>query len=965
MNNVKHIAIKELLGFFSSLTAFIFFGIFLAITLFIFFWVDTFFARNIADVRPMFEWMPVLFIFLVPALTMRMWSEERRSGTVELLLTAPVSNVELVFAKFLACMGLILIVLILTLPIPITVALFAGQLDWGPVVGGYVAALFLAASYTAIGLNISARTDNQIVSLLLSVLVCGFFFLIGSNGLTSLFGGNIAELLKLLGSGSRFQSITRGVIDFRDLYYYLSIAGVFLSLNVLQLEKLRWAGNRFNARHKIWITIAALCIANFIAGNFWLQQITWARADLTQGKNYSISQATRKYLASLKEPLLLRGYFSKKTHPLLQALVPRLRDLLKEYAIAGKGKVRVEFIDPLENPELEKEAVNKYGIKSGVFQTASKYQSALTNSYFDILIKYGDQFEKLSWKDLIEVKARSERDINVDLRNPEYDITSAIKKVLYGYQGADNLFLGIEKPVTFTAYISADPLLPEPFVKLKGILDSTLNKLKGESNGKLTVSFVDPDSDNGKLAKKLETDYGLQPKPYGLFNAKPIWFSMMLKSGDKAIEVNLPPEITNAALENNIKAGLRRFSVGLLKTIGLYTPPKGGRPTYAGQEPFRTLYENLADSYNVEPAALNSGVVPPDVDMLIVIAPDSLNDKQVFAVDQFLMKGGTVLLATAPFETNITDSMMCKEGKTGLETWLNKYGLTIEDKMVLDPQNFPLPIPTRRMIGGLPLEQMQLAPYPYFLDVRPNANENEITAGLTQIIMPWVSPIDIDPDKNKQRHIVELLKSSPESWPSSAQSIEPDYNAQQPLGFPVGKDKGRKVLAVIAEGRFESYFKGRKSPLDNPDVHSGTATNTTTNESKDQPLTVSTIETSPESARIILFSSNLFVSDQLLWMASQSLGSHYVQPVELIHNATDWSLEDRDLLSIRGRGQFARTLRPMSPGFQLFFEYLNYALAIIGLLLVWLIRKRYLQRTKLRFDKLLQSIPKAREEVRS
>lgn len=966
MNNIKHIAVKELLGFFSSLTAFIFFGVFLAITLFIFFWVDTYFARNIADVRPMFEWMPLLLIFLVPALTMRMWSEERRSGTVELLLTAPVSNVELVLGKFLACMGIIVIVLGLTLPLPITVALLAGQLDWGPVVGGYLAALFLAAAYTAIGLNISARTDNQIVSLLLSVMVCAFFFLIGSDGLTSLFNSNIGDLLKLLGSGSRFQSITRGVIDFRDLYYYLSVAGVFITMNVLELEKLRWAGNRSNLDHKRWLAITALCIANLVAGNFWLQQITWARVDLTQGQNYSISPATRKYLAMLKEPLLIRGYFSKKTHPLLQALVPRMRDLLKEYAIAGNGKVHVEFVDPLENQELEKEAVEKYGIKPGVFQTASKYQAALTNSYFDILVKYGDQFEKLNWKDLIEVKARSERDINVDLRNPEYDVTSAIKKVLYSYQNSDNLFLGIEKPVIFIGYLSADDRLPEPVLKLKTMLTSALDKLKKESAGKLTVEFQNPDADNGALAKKLTADYGLHTKAFGLFNAQPFWFSMMLKSGDKSIEVPLPEQISSAVLEGNLRAGLKRFSVGLLKTIGLYTPPRAGHPTFPGQEPFRALYEHLANSYNVEMAALNSGTVPPNIDMLVLVAPDSLDDKQVFAVDQFLMRGGTVLLATAPFEVDINNSLNCKEGKTGLENWLNNYGINIPESMVLDSQNFPLPIPTRRVIGGIPVEETQLAPYPYFVDVRPNINSsgNAITAGLSQIVMPWVSPINIDKERSKTLRITELLKSSPESWTSELKAIEPQYSPQQPMGFPAGKDKGSKLLAIVAEGHFQSYFKGKVSPVKTNETPTNPNSKTKPGE-KDEAVSLGALDESADSARIIVLASNSFVSDQLLWMASQSLGSRYEQPVQLIQNAADWSLEDRDLLSIRGRGQFAHTLRPMTEGFELFFEYLNYALAILGLVLVWFVRKRILRRRAKRFEQLILAFKKPLEEVRS
>ena len=147
----------------------LFLAAFLGVTLFIFFWVATFFERNLADVRPLFQWMPVLLIFLVAALTMRAWAEERRGGTLELLLTSPTAPSELVLGKFLGAMVLVLIALALTLPLPITVALI-GPLDWGPVIGGYVAAVFLAASYVAIGLWVSCRTDNQIVSLILTVV---------------------------------------------------------------------------------------------------------------------------------------------------------------------------------------------------------------------------------------------------------------------------------------------------------------------------------------------------------------------------------------------------------------------------------------------------------------------------------------------------------------------------------------------------------------------------------------------------------------------------------------------------------------------------------------------------------------------------------------------------------------------------------------------------------------------------
>jgi ABC-2 type transport system permease protein len=131
---ILRVARKEFRGFFASPAAFLFLGAFLGVTLFVFFWVDAFFARNIADVRPLFQWMPVLLIFLVAALTMRAWSEERRSGTLESLLTAPVRPLTLVLGKFSAALALVALALVLTLPLPITVA-FLGPRDWGPVVG--------------------------------------------------------------------------------------------------------------------------------------------------------------------------------------------------------------------------------------------------------------------------------------------------------------------------------------------------------------------------------------------------------------------------------------------------------------------------------------------------------------------------------------------------------------------------------------------------------------------------------------------------------------------------------------------------------------------------------------------------------------------------------------------------------------------------------------------------------------
>src|SRR5579863_5359350 len=326
MKQILAITRKELDGYFGSPMALIFVAIFLVAALFSFFWISGFFARGLADVRPLFEWMPLLLILLISTLTMRQWSEEQQTGTLEVLLTLPIKLTQLVIGKFLAVLVLVCVALVLTLSLPITVGLL-GNLDLGPVIGGYLAAVLMACAYIAIGLFVSSRTDNPIISLLLTAIVCGLFYLIGSPLITGLTSVNIAEFLSALGTGSRFSSIERGVIDLRDLIYYIALTFIFLSLNVLSLDSKRWGKGaqtrnyRFNRR-----MMAVLIVVNLIAVNFVIGNVT-VRADLTQNGEFTLSQATLDLLGNLQEPLLIRGYFSQQTHPLLAPLIPYIEDL--------------------------------------------------------------------------------------------------------------------------------------------------------------------------------------------------------------------------------------------------------------------------------------------------------------------------------------------------------------------------------------------------------------------------------------------------------------------------------------------------------------------------------------------------------------------------------------------------------------------------------------------------------------
>ncbi|WP_446008376.1 Gldg family protein [Candidatus Electrothrix sp.] len=950
MSTLLRIARKEFSAFFSSPVAFIFLGTFLAISLFIFFWVETFFSRNITEIRALFEWMPILLIFLVAAITMRMWAEEHRAGTLEFLLTSPVRPITLVLGKFLACLALIGLALLMTLPLAVTVS-FLGPLDWGPVLGGYLASLFLAAAYISIGLFVSVKSENQIVSLITTSLICGLLYLIGSDTLSAFLGNQGAEILQLLGTGSRFDSITRGVIDLRDLYYYVGIMGVFLCLNIYGLEKIRWAGNPVNSNHRAWQIACGLLIANFLVANFWLAPMGELRSDMTEGDIYSISDATKSYLGQIQEPLLIRGYFSAQTHPLLAPLVPRLRDLLEEYAIAGKDKVRVEFIDPADNPELEQEAGQKYGIRPVPFQTSSKYQASVTNSYFDILIRYGDQYETLGFRDLIEIKSQNEQDLDVELRNPEYDITRAIKKVLYSYQAGGDLFSSIQKPVELTAYFSADERLPEELVQLKAALLELTQELETESNDRFTAHIVDPEADGGAVADQISQEYGFRPMAASLFDQNTFWFYMMLHSGDQHIEVPLPEDFEKESLKRSINAGLKRFATGFTKNIALSVPestppmPQYGIPGGGGPK-FTALRELLSQEHTVIDADLSKGQVSGEADILMVAAPQELDEKELFAVDQFLMQGGTVILAASPYAIDMQRQLSMSEKKTGLKDWLEHNGVVIEQQTVLDPQNTPFPVPVQRNLGGFTIQETQLVNYPYFVDIRADGmNEDSgITSGLQQITMNWPSPITIDPEKNKDRKVIRLLESSEESWLSSSTNIQPDFQTYEELGFAVEGEQEQHLLAAVIEGGFTSYFTGKPSPLLQKEEQTEEETppmpGQPEEEEKEEQVIARQLDKSPDTARIILFASNSFLSDTVLSISSSVNRTSYLGPIQLIANTVDWSLEDRGLLSIRGRSHFSRPFDPISKNEQLFWEYLNYAFVLLGLAIIWLIRLR-------------------------
>ncbi len=242
MSNLPVVLKRELASYFATPVAYVFIVIYLLMSASFTFYLGGFYEREIADLEPFFRFHPWLYLFLVPAIGMRLWAEERKSGTVELLLTLPVTASEAVLGKFLAAWLFVGLALLLTFPIWITVNVL-GEPDNGVILAAYLGSWLMAGGFLAISACLSAATRNQVVAFILAVVVCFAFLLSGLPLVLDLFRGwlpqAMVDAIANLSFLQHYNSISRGVLDLRDLIYFALVIGFWLLANriVLELKK--------------------------------------------------------------------------------------------------------------------------------------------------------------------------------------------------------------------------------------------------------------------------------------------------------------------------------------------------------------------------------------------------------------------------------------------------------------------------------------------------------------------------------------------------------------------------------------------------------------------------------------------------------------------------------------------------------------------------------------------------------
>ncbi len=242
MDGIKAVFYKELLGYFATPLAYIFISLFLFASGIFTFYLGNFYERGIADLASFFIWLPWLFLFFIPAISMRLWAEEKKTGTIEILLSLPIQIWQMVLGKFLAAWSFAIIALLLTFPLWITVN-YLGNPDNGVIFASYIGGIFLAGSYLAIGSCISTLTNNQVIAFVLTITVCFLFNLTGfpvvMNFFTSIFPQFLLDVIVGFSFLSHFQDITLGILNIKSLIYFTFFIILWLGINslILTLKK--------------------------------------------------------------------------------------------------------------------------------------------------------------------------------------------------------------------------------------------------------------------------------------------------------------------------------------------------------------------------------------------------------------------------------------------------------------------------------------------------------------------------------------------------------------------------------------------------------------------------------------------------------------------------------------------------------------------------------------------------------
>lgn len=476
---------KELANFFSSLIGYLTIIVFLVLSglmLWVFRSSFNILDYGYAGMDGLFLIAPFLYLFLIPAITMRMLAEEKKNGTIEFLLTKPLTDMTIIWAKFLAGCTLVFFSILPTLVCYFSVVALGdpvGNIDSGSVFGSYIGLLLLGAAFVSIGLFASAVTNNQIVAFIVAAVLSAFCYL-GFESLYYMdFLGNADLFVKSLGMRHHYDSMSRGVVDTRDVIYFASVIALFVMLTRLILQSRKWHGwsKKKNLRRSHWIEFAAglfiIIFANIIG------RYIFTRADLTSERRYTLAKSTKAMLKEIDEPVLFRVYLEGEFPADFKRLQNETKEMLNQFRAYNKN-VQYEFVDPNNFDDPKEQQVFYQKLAQKGIQPAQVQVGSGNSVTQQILIPAADVIYKGQETSiqLLQNQKYVAEDvlINNSIQNLEYVLGNAIRGLSRGHKPHIGFTLGHGEIDRGNIY-DIQMALGEYYTMENVVLDSNINAL--------------------------------------------------------------------------------------------------------------------------------------------------------------------------------------------------------------------------------------------------------------------------------------------------------------------------------------------------------------------------------------------------------------------------------------------------------------------------------------------------------
>ncbi|MAB87881.1 MAG: hypothetical protein CMJ90_00280 [Planctomycetes bacterium] len=712
--------------------------------------------------------------------------------------------------------------------------------------------------------------------------------------------------------------------------------------------------NSFSILLGVGLLLVNVVLFNVLLGRSGIR----VRADLTEGNAYTVNEVTRDFLQRLDRPAEIIFYHSSPASmpAMIRPIVDPLKDAIAELAVESGGKVKARFITlDTKGKKAQDAAADAYGVRSLSIPVSTATEQSYKNVYFSVVVASGDRYEHIALSrtcPLIRiVEDFNTFGIKLELTDPEYVLARTLRKVVQTYGSVAGAIIAQDLSIKLTAYLSDKETLPQDMQGLPETIQQMRDELEKDAKGRFSLAVVDPWEGLKSMDEKQRAAQAL----FDATKVRPIrgatadfyaWLLIDTGESKEFIELYKPGEtIGQADLKTAVEGSLKRIVPGFLKTVGIVspTPPQQPMnpmmPQQQPPDPFAVTREFLSEAFQVTQVTLASGIERA-VDILLVLQPGDLTDQEVYALDQFVMRGGRVVLCGGGFHGDLAARGQIRVERGGgflFRDWLRHFGIDVGAEMVLDSASDVFAFPVLDDSTFPPRYTVVQVKYPFFLtiDQERMSSEHPITAFQQSATMLWACPVGLDAVPDGASGTILMRTTGEASTTQAAELVgqildigydpglgpmgragsvlraiwgEVDHAVQTEGAFPptylaekldwVLKIQTRQEgLAAAVKGEFTSYFADKPVPGAKPPEPEPA------NEQPDKPeekrRQMAPLEKSQRPGSIVVFGD----SDAFSWLAfrSYSLDERtWEENMGLLRKALEWSSDD-ELAAIRGQ----------------------------------------------------------------